>query len=248
MADETLTIEAPQGLSQFERVVDVFIAPTATFKDILRSTSWWLPFLLSTVAMHGMAFTIDRKVGFEQVAETQIQINPTSASQMSSLPPAAQAAQMQKIAVGYRYFTYASPLVVLLFAALASLVLWASFNFGLAARTTFAQIFCLWMFANLPRLLSVVVTIVTLCFGNSPETFNLQQPAGTNIGYYISDATPWLQNLLSYFDVVTFWTMALLILGGSIVAKVKIVQAAAVVIGWWLLIVLVSVAATAAFT
>ena len=34
------------GLSQVERVVDTFVAPSKTFTDILRSTSWWLPFLL----------------------------------------------------------------------------------------------------------------------------------------------------------------------------------------------------------
>jgi hypothetical protein len=32
------------GLSQVERVVDTFVASSKTFTDILRSTSWWLPF------------------------------------------------------------------------------------------------------------------------------------------------------------------------------------------------------------
>ena len=37
------------GLSQVERVVDTFVAPSKTFTDILRSTTWWLPFLLSVL-------------------------------------------------------------------------------------------------------------------------------------------------------------------------------------------------------
>ena len=42
--------DGARGLSQLERVVNTFVAPTATFKDILRSTSWWLPFVLTVVA------------------------------------------------------------------------------------------------------------------------------------------------------------------------------------------------------
>lgn len=248
MAEEILAPESPSGLSQIQRVVDTFVAPTSTFTDILRSTSWWLPYLLMALATLGVTYAIDRQVGFQQVVETQIHLNPSQDEQMSAMAPEDRAVQMQRMVIGYRYVSYASPLLVLVFAAFGSLILWASFNFGLGARTTYAQIFCLWMFANLPRLLAALVTIVTLCFGNSPETFDLKQPAGTSIGYYLPDTSPWLRALLGSFDIVGFWVLGLLIVGGAIVAKVKVGQAAAVVIGWWLLIVLVGVAATAAFS
>ncbi len=52
-----------QGLSQVERVVDTFIAPSKTFTDILRSTSWWLPFLLAVVVSIGVTFAIDKSGG-----------------------------------------------------------------------------------------------------------------------------------------------------------------------------------------
>ena len=247
MAEEILASEAPNGLSQFQRVVDTFVAPSATFKDILRSTSWWLPFLLSVIVSLGFAYTIDHKVGFAQVAETQVHLSPSQEEQLSSLTPEDRALQMQRRATGTRYITYGFPLLSLFIAAFSSLILWATFNFGLGARTTYGQIFCLWIFANLPRLFTALVSIITLNFGTSAETFNLGNPAGTNIAYYLPDAPTWLQAFLGFFDVVGLWVLVLLILGGAIVAKVKIGQAAAVVIGWWLLILLVSVAATAAF-
>src|ERR1700677_1450095 len=50
------------GLSQVERVVDTFIAPTKTFTDILRSTTWWLPFLLAVLVTLAVAFAIDKQV------------------------------------------------------------------------------------------------------------------------------------------------------------------------------------------
>jgi len=245
---EAIPATESRGLTQVQRVVDTFVAPTATFTDILRSTSWWLPFLLAVIASFAVTYSIDRKVGWDQVVETQIQLNPSQQSQMSSLDPAARTLQMQRMVLGYRYVSYAFPLFILAIAAFSSLVLWASFNFGLGARTTFSQIFCLWMFANLPRLLASVVTLATLWFGNSPESFDLKQPAGTNIGYYLPDAAAWLRALLGFFDLVGIWVLILLILGGAIVAKVKVGQAAAVILGWWLLTMLVSVAATAAFS
>jgi hypothetical protein len=87
-----------------------------------------------------------------------------------------------------------------------------------------------------------------LCFGGSAEGFDLKTPAGTSLGYYFPDATPWLHTLLNSLDAVAIWALVLLAIGGAIVAKVKRGQAAAVVVGWWLLIVLVGVAVTAAFS
>lgn len=40
MNDEVVVADGPRGLGEMERVVDTFVAPTATFKDILRSASW----------------------------------------------------------------------------------------------------------------------------------------------------------------------------------------------------------------
>src|ERR1039458_4094500 len=69
--------DGARGLSQLERVVNTFVAPTATFKDILRSTSWWLPFVLTVVAAVGVILAIQQKVGWEQVVETETQMPPT---------------------------------------------------------------------------------------------------------------------------------------------------------------------------
>jgi hypothetical protein len=248
MSEEILLPEEPRGLSQFERVADTFVAPSATFTDILRSTSWGLPFLLSVLATLAFAYTVDRQVGFSQVAETQVHISPGMEERLSGLTPSERAEQMQSATTRYRYSTYGFPIITLVIAALSSLVLWATFKFGLASNATYAQFFCLWMFANLPRLFVALIAIITLNFGSAAETFNLSDPAGTNVAYYLPDALPWLRAFLSYFDVVGLWVLVLLILGSAIVAKVKIGQAAAVVIGWWLLIVLVTVAATAIFS
>jgi hypothetical protein len=234
------------GLSQVERVVDTFVAPTKTFTDILRSTSWWLPFLLSAVMALGVSYTIDRQVGFERVVENQIHANPKQEDAMASLTADQRAARMKGMSAGYRYVSYASPLLVLGFSALAALGLWATFNFGLGARTTYSQMLCLWMYCSLPRLLAGLLTMVTLAFGGSPENFDLKYPVGTSLGYYFSDTSAWLRTMLSFFDVISLWVLALLVIGTAVVAKVSRGRAAAVVVGWWVLILIISVVATAA--
>lgn len=236
------------GLSQVQRVVDTFVAPTKTFTDILRNRSWWLPFLLTVVVSLGVTFTIGQQVGWERVVENQIQASPKQQDALASLTPQQRAGRLRGMAIGYRYTSFGFPVLVLLFSAIAALGLWATFNFGLGARTTFGEMFCLWMYCALPKLLIGLLTILTLCFGGNAEAFDLKNPVGTNLGYYFPDAGAGLKAALGFFDVVGIWVLVLLILGTAIVAKVSRGKAAAVIIGWWVLILIISVTTTAAFS
>ena len=248
MSDAATDVNGRQSsvdLSQAERVVDTFISPSKTFADLLRSTSWWLPFLLASVLSIAASLTIEKQVGWDTVVQNSLHSSPKQEAQFAEMEPKQRATQLHAMAAGYRYSSFASPIIILIFTALGALGLWASFNFGLGAQTTFGQMFALWMFASLPRLLSSVLMIVTLLFGGNAEGFDLKNPVGTNIGFYAPDAAPWLRTLLGFADVIGLWTIALLVIGTAIVAKVKRGQAAAVIVGWWVLILVVSVAATA---
>jgi hypothetical protein len=236
------------GLSQVERVVDTFIAPRKTFTDILRSTSWWLPFLLSVLVTLGVGVTIDKQVGFDRVVQNVLHDSPAQEDRLSSLTPEQKSKQLAGMATGYRYTTYGFPVLILVFSAIGALVNWGSFNFGLGAKTTFGQMFAVWMYASLPRLLSGLLTIVTVWFGGNAESFDLKNPVGTNPAYYMPDAAPWLKSALSFFDVLGLWTLVLLVIGCSVVAKVSLGKSAAVIVGWWVLLMIVSVGLAAAFS
>lgn len=241
-------LEPAHGLSQIERVVDAFVAPTKTFTDILRSTSWWLPFLLLVLITLGVNVAVDRQVGFLRVSENMVHNSPKQEEALSSLTPEQRAARMQISSKITRYISYGSPVLILVFSAIGALGLWATFNFGLGARTTFGQMLCLWMYCSLPRLLGGLLTILLLFFGGNAENFNLQDQVGTNIGYYLTDPAPWLKSAMSFFDILSFWVMLLMIIGTSIVAKVSKGKAAAVILGWWVIILAISVASAAAFS
>jgi hypothetical protein len=229
------------GLSEVERVVDVFVAPSKTFNDILRSASWWLPFVLLVVVTLGVTVVVDKQVGFERVAENQVRQNPKQEERLASLTPEQRAAQMQGMAKGYRYTSYGSFIFILIFVAIGALLYLASFNFGLGAQTTFKQMFAVWMYASLPRLLTGLLTIVTLMFGGSADSYDMRNPVGTNLAYYMPDAGPVLKTIMSFFDLIGFWQLALLVIGTAIVAKVSRGKAAAVVVGWWLVGLIVSI-------
>jgi len=236
------------GLSQVERVVDTFVAPTKTFHDILRSRSWWLPFILMAIMSLGVTFSVTKQVGWEHVVENQVQSSPKQQEALDQLPPPARAARVHGMAIGYRFTSYLFPVLILIFSAIAALGLWATFNFGLGAHSIFGEMFCLWMYCSLPKLLIGLLTILTLFVGGNADGFDLKHPVGTNIGYYLSDVPAWLKEGLSFFDVFSIWSLVLLIIGTAIVARVSRGKAAAVVIGWWVLILVISVATTAAFS
>jgi hypothetical protein len=234
-------------LSEVERVVDVFVAPSKTFADILRSAKWWLPFVLMVIVTLGVTVTVDRQVGFARVAENQIHQSPKQEEQFNSLTAEQRAARLRGMAVGYRYTSYCSFLFILAFVAIAALLYWATFNFGLGARTTYGQMFALWMYASLPRLLTGLLTIVTLWFGADADGYDMRNPVGTNPAYYMPDAGQAIKAALGFFDLIGIWVLLLLIIGTAIVAKVPRGKAAAVVVGWWVFGLVVSVGMAVAF-
>lgn len=230
------------GLSQVERVVDTFVAPTKTFTDILRSRSVWFPILLTIIFSLAVAVTMQKRVGFDQMYQTSLAQSPSQQAQMDSLSPAQRAARMKVGAAITEGISYGYWALGLIFGAIAALVLLGSFNFLAGARTTFPEMFAVWIYAGLTGLVGAVLIIAMLVFAGG-ETFNVQDPIGTNIGYYLSaDSAHWLKSLLGSFDLLMFWFLGLLIVGTSIVAKVKRSTAAAIVLGWWVLIVIVKTA------
>ncbi len=239
-------VETGRPLSQGERVVDAFIAPGKTFHDILRSTSWWLPFLLSVLVTLGSAFAMQQKIGFEHLAEQAIQQNSVAAEKVGQLPPEQRAQQMRIMGMTYRYSTYGAGVFVLLIAAAGALVNWASFNFGLGAQTTYAQMFAVWMYATLPRLFTAILNIIFVYAGVNTENFDLKNPVGTNIGYYMQDSSAWLKTAMSFFDIFGLWTLALLVIGCAIVARKSKAQSAMIIVGWWIVLLVVSAGVTAA--
>jgi hypothetical protein len=246
MSDAAVSLESTPPISQPMRVIDTFVAPSKTFADILKSANCWLPLALIVLLVLGWSTTVDKTVGFDTVAQVQIAKNPERAAQVQNLPADQREAQMAMATKLTRIITYCSFLVVVVFMLLEALVLWAAFNFGLGAKTRFPQVFSVIAFAALPRALTWVLSAILLFAGVGADNFDVQNPVGTNLGYYLSDAPKWMAAGGRFLDVLGLWSLALLILGMAIISKKKISSSAMIIGGLWLVGLLIAIGFTAA--
>ncbi|SEG47516.1 Yip1 domain-containing protein [Bryocella elongata] len=248
MSDAAVSLEITPPMSQPMRVIDTFVAPSKTFEDILKSANCWLPLVLMAVLTFAWTATIDKTIGFDTVMQVQMAKNPERAAQLQSLPADQRAAQIEMGVKLTRTITYCSFIIVIVFMLIEALLLWAAFNFGLGAKTTFPQVFAVVSFAGLPRALTWVLSMILMAAGVGGDNFDVQNPVGTNLGYYLSEAPKWMQAGGKFFDVLGLWSLGLLILGMAIISKKKVSSSAMIIGGIWVIGLLLTAGITAAMS
>ena len=248
MAD---AISVPQsavpGLSEPQRVIDTFTAPSKTFTDILRNSSFWGPLVIMILVSVGFSFAVQTKVGWDKVYENILHQSPKQEARMAQMP-ADQVPTAKAIGIKFTsIIAYSYTVVVLIFTAINALLVWVTLNFGFGGKAKFGQVFAVSMYGSLVMNLKYLLAIVAIFAGLAPDSFILQNPVGTNIGYYLSTEAPKALNAFCiHMDLFEIWAIVLNVIGMAIVAKVSRGKAAVAVVGWWLLIVLISVGAAAA--
>jgi hypothetical protein len=238
------------GLTQWQRITNTFAAPSKTFEDIKRGNkSWWLPFILSIVFAYALFGAITMKVGWSQVAENAISMNQKSAERMAQLPAEQRASAMKFTQYLTEGIFIASPLMVLLIAAVIAGVMLGTINFIFGGKASFGAVFAMWFYASLPGLFKTLLGTIVLFAGMAPESFNLQNFAPTNLAAFLSiqDVGPALYRLATALDFTTIWYLVLFSIGLSIVAGVKRSIGYIAVFGWWAIVVLFGVGWAAAF-
>ncbi|HCT59662.1 MULTISPECIES: YIP1 family protein [Acidobacterium] len=250
MSDATMVpnAESPAGLSQIERVIDTFTAPGKTFEDIRRSASWWLPWLLAVIVGLGFSFSVQSRVGWAQVYDNILHQSPKQMQRFDQMKPEQEAAAKNIAVKSTQISAYAFPVLGLLIAAIVAGVLMATINFGFGGKATFGQMFAVYYYAGLPLLLKYILAIITLYAGLDPTAFNMKNPVGTNLGYYLGTGTPaWLTSLASSLDIFSLWTAILLVIGCAAVGRVKKSSAAVAIFGWWFILIALSAGSAAIF-
>lgn len=235
-------------LAPVERSLNMFYAPTKTFADLRRNRSWWLPFLILTLFGYLFTTTALMKVGPRGLAEGSIRNNPAQAEKMQNASPEDRAKMINYTAIGMKVSLIAWPVFMLVFSALGALLLWVGFNFILGGSATYPGMFAVMVFSFLPGILRSVLTTAVILFGDT-ENFNLNDPIGTNPGFYMgSDASVFLKTLLSSIDLFGLWALILMAVGGAIVARVKVKNGVLMVGIVWLLFVVGKAAIVAAMS
>ncbi len=238
----TVAEPASGGLSQWQRVISIFTAPSKTFEDIKRGNkSWWMPFLIMALIGYVLFAAVYFKIGMQQTVDNQIQMNSKQAEAMAQAPPAQQE-MTKKISL---YITegifIANPLLLLAGIAVLSLGLWATINFVFGGKAKYGSIFTVWMFAGLPGIIKVLLGTIVIFAGVAPESFNIKNFAPTNAGAFLNpmETNKALYAIATSLDVVTIWTLVLLGMGTAIVAGVKRNSGYIAIFGWWFIFVLI---------
>jgi hypothetical protein len=230
---------APQTppLSQVERIVNTFVAPSKTFADIRRSRAWWAPFLLMLIISWLFVYVAGQKVGFRKITENQMQAQPKQQARMEGMPAADRERALEigsKFTVG---IGIAFPAFQLLIVLIIGALMFAIFKMFAGADITFGATYAVLMYAGLPGVIKIILAIISLLAGASPDSFTMQNPLGSNIGYYLNPAdSPFLYSLCSQLDVFLIWTLVLSAIGFTCVSKIKRSTSFIAVFGLWLVL------------
>ncbi len=225
----------PEKMSEGARIVNTFIAPSKTFTDLRRSAAWWAPWLLIAIFSFAFIYSMGKQVGFEQISRNSI-AHSKRADAFDKLPPDQQAKQLQvssKIIAGVGY---GSPVLILFFSLISTVALWATFKVAAAAETTFGQAYAIVMYAGLPGIIGAILGIISLFAGVNPEGFDINNPVGTNLAYYLDPDTTgkFVRGMASSLDVITLWSIVLMGIGFACTSKVKRGNAIIIVLAWYL--------------
>jgi hypothetical protein len=240
---------APKGLSEPERIIDTFIAPSKTMADIRRNASWWAPLVILALFAILFTYSVDKKIGWEQVMQNQINTSPKAQERMERMPPDQRDKAIQMQVTISRYSGYAAPVFILIIAVVVAAVLMATFNFGFGAEVKFGQAVAIVMYGWLVSIVSTVLAILSMFLGSDPEGFQIRNPVATNPAYFMNPAgNKFLYGVASMFDIIAIWMIFVMAVGFSENSKVKKGTAFAAIFVWYALIKVVGAAFGAAFS
>lgn len=249
MSTAAAPLPGDSALSEPSRIIYAFIAPTKTFADLRRNSSWWVPWLLISVIALLFVYTVQVKVGFDQVVRNEIASNPRSEAQLSRLPANQRAERLQGITKFTEAVAYASPLTGLIAFVIIAAVFMASFNFGAGTSVPFKTSLAVVTYGNLPTVIYSLLGILSLAVGVNPEVFNIRNPVATNPAYFMDPTgNRFIYGMASALDLFVLWTLILMAVGYSAVSKLKRSTALTVIIGWYLVWKLVTSGLTVLFS
>jgi hypothetical protein len=242
--------EVAPGLTQMQRIINVFAAPSKTFADIKRGNkSWWLPFLITVVCGAFLWTAINSQVTWKTVYENQQKLQPEFAKRMMDQMPPDQRAIADARGPKTQAITWAlSPLGLLIYDLLMALILWPTINFAFGGKASYGSILAVVMYAGLVLWpIRLLLGGIALFAGAAPDGFNVGNPAPTNIAAFLNqaDTNKALYTLLSAIDAPTLWCLVITSIGVAIVAGVKRPSGYIAVFGWWFLVTLVFVGISA---
>jgi len=168
-------------MSEAGRLVNVIVDPKPAFADIAARPSFWVPMVLVTLCVLGYLLAFSSHVGWEHFLRQQFE-NSSRAQNMSP-EDRERAIEMQlkfAPAFGTAIPVIITPVLMLITAGVLLFV----FNNMFGAKAQFRQALAVAAYASLPRVLATAGAVAVM-FLKDPMDFDLKNPAGYNLGFYL---------------------------------------------------------------
>lgn len=214
---------AGPGLSEPQRLVNVFIAPSKTFADLHRNPSWWVPWLISAVFTLIFSIIAVQKIDMARFVQEQNDRSPRAQKRLETLTPEQRAQGMAIQATFTKVGFYVAPILTLLGGLIVAAVLMAVYNFVLGAEVPFQRAMAVVFYAGIPGILTTILLIVSFLASSDPNTIDItRNPMPTNPGFFLDpEGNKVLYGLASAIDVFRIWWVCLLGLGFSVASSNK---------------------------
>jgi hypothetical protein len=191
----------------------VFFSPAEAFRAIARAPDV-LPPLVVLIAVSVVTWeVILRQIGAAQVVRSQLEASGRASSMTPEQLQAAVSQGAKYAPMVGRVFAFLGVPIFLLIIALLGLAIMKAF-FG--QQFSFTTAYSVAAYAELPTIIGYLLVIVVVLFGD-PATFNMSNPAPTDLGFFLSPQTvakP-LYTAATSVNIFSFWFMALLGVGFS---------------------------------
>ena len=203
------------GLTEPQRLMNVFFAPGKTFEDLKRNDSWWVPWLVTAVFTLIFAVIAMQKIDMPRFIQQQTDRSPMAQKQLERLTPEQRAQNTTiRIAVTKVAF-YAAPVFSLIIGLICAAVLMAIFNFFLGAEVPFSRAMGVVFYSGLTGILATILLTISLLVTADTSTIDFAgNPMPTNPGFFLDpDGNKVLYGLASSLDIFRIWYVILLGLG-----------------------------------
>jgi hypothetical protein len=213
-AEESVQLpEAPQPMSEPQRLTGVFLEPTATFDDVSRRPTWVLPLVL-TLALTALVMYL-HPLRVSQDAMVKAQIKQAQNFGAGNADPAQLEAAIRGRMNSW-WGKYGSTIIVIVFGALATMALAGimMLAFTLAgASISFKRALSALCWSSVPTTVCLSLLAAIFLFVKNQDDLNALNPFDnviSNLGFLASaDRQPVLQGLLGSIDIFSFWRIYL---------------------------------------
>lgn len=216
------------GLSEPQRIINTFVAPSKTFEDIRRNASWWLPWLIGAIFATSTALLFNKKVDMEPIIREQM------ASRGAAWDSLSKEQQDQQVAIGLKVAKitpYVFPIISIVGALIIAAVLMAVFSFVHEASVPYSRSLAIFFYAGLPGIVTAILAMITLMTASDMEGRNPRNLVATNPAYFMDyhNASKFLYGMVASLDIISIWVIVLLGIGFKVVSgKPKLTTGTAV--------------------